>query len=83
MAGLWVNECGNALDVELSAGVGEVEARGGGGVTMICDWWAQLAKVKRYVTDGERIQLGNVLGHQERCEADENSFHGHLLSVHE
>lgn len=28
MAGLWVNECGNALDVELSAGVGEVEARG-------------------------------------------------------
>ena len=30
MAGLWVNECGNALDVELSAGVGEVEGRGRG-----------------------------------------------------
>lgn len=28
MAGLWVNECGNALDVELSAGVGELEGRG-------------------------------------------------------
>ena len=28
MAGLWVNECGNALDVELSAGVGGVEGRG-------------------------------------------------------
>lgn len=28
MAGLWVNECGNGLDVELSAGVGEVEGRG-------------------------------------------------------
>ena len=28
MAGLWVNECGNALDVELSAGVGEVEGWG-------------------------------------------------------
>lgn len=28
MAGLWVNECGNALDVELSAGLGEVEGRG-------------------------------------------------------
>lgn len=30
MAELWVNECGNALDVELSAGVGEVEGRGRG-----------------------------------------------------
>lgn len=28
MAGLWVNECGNALDVELSAGVVGVEGRG-------------------------------------------------------
>lgn len=30
MARLWVNECGNALDVELSAGAGEVEGRGRG-----------------------------------------------------
>lgn len=30
MAGLWVNECGNAFDVELSAGVGGVEAWGRG-----------------------------------------------------
>ena len=28
MAGLWVNECGNALDVELSAGVVELEGWG-------------------------------------------------------
>lgn len=28
MARPWVNECGNALDVELSAGLGEVEGRG-------------------------------------------------------
>ena len=28
MAGLWVNECGNALEVELSARVGELEGRG-------------------------------------------------------
>ena len=26
MAGLWVNECGNALDVQLSAGVGGLKA---------------------------------------------------------